>query len=100
MYHIAIVEDEIAFVEQLQQYLLKFEKENGVEFKISVFHDGADILKDYKNEYDAIFLDIEMPEVNGMEAAEQIRDMDDEAGELLYFFHEVETCVKTYREER
>lgn len=78
MYHIAIVEDEIEFVEQLIEYLHQFEKENRIEFMVSVFHDGEDILKDYKNEYDAIFLDIEMPKVNGMDAAEQIRDMDDD----------------------
>ena len=78
MYHIAIVEDEISFVQQLQTYLCRFSEENQMEFKVSVFQDGADILKDYKREYDAIFLDIEMPQVNGMEAAEQIRDMDDD----------------------
>lgn len=78
MYHIAIVEDEISFVQQLQTYLCRFSEENQMEFKVSVFQDGADILKDYKREYDAIFLDIEMPQVNGMEVAEQIRDMDDD----------------------
>lgn len=77
MYHIAIVEDEIEFIEQLQKYLRQYEQENEVEFKISVFRDGADILKEYKCVYDAIFLDIEMPNVNGMQAAEQIRDMDE-----------------------
>lgn len=44
---------------------------------MSVFHDGGDVLKNYKNEYDAIFLDIEMPKMNGMDAAEKIRDMDE-----------------------
>jgi DNA-binding LytR/AlgR family response regulator len=78
MYHIAIVEDEIDFSAQLQNYLKEYQNENGVEFKISVFQDGADILKDYHSEYDAIFLDIEMPEVNGMEAAEKIREMDED----------------------
>lgn len=78
MYHVAIVEDEIEFAEQLIKYLHQFEQENQAEFKISIFHDGAEILKGYKNEYDAIFLDIEMPEINGMEAAEQIRIMDED----------------------
>ena len=78
MYHIAIVEDEPEFSMQLQKYLKQYQKENNVEFKISVFHDGAEILKDYKAEYDAIFMDIEMPVVNGMDAAQQIREMDEE----------------------
>ena len=76
MYHIAIVEDEVAFAAQLQEYLEKYQEENDVRFKISVFEDGEDILKDYQPLYDIIMLDIEMPKVNGMQAAEQIREQD------------------------
>jgi len=95
MYHIAIVEDEISFVEQLQKYLFEFQKENNIEFKISVFRDGEDILKDYKNEYDAIFLDIEMPKVNGMEAAEQIRDMDEDVV-LMFITNMAQYAIQGY----
>ena len=78
MYHIAIVEDELEFSTQLQKYLRQYQKENNVEFKISVFSDGAEILKNYKPEYDAIFMDIEMPNINGMDTAEKIREADEE----------------------
>ncbi|MBR5127590.1 MAG: response regulator transcription factor [Roseburia sp.] len=76
MYHVAIVEDESSFAIQLQEYLKKYEEENDVRFKISVFGDGADILADYQPLYDIILLDIEMPKVNGMKAAEEIRTQD------------------------
>lgn len=76
MYHIAIVEDEAAFVAQLQEYLDKYQEENDVRFKVSVFEDGEDILKNYQPLYDIIMLDIEMPRLNGMQAAEQIREQD------------------------
>lgn len=76
MYHIAIVEDEATFATQLKEYLKKYEEENDVRFKISVFGDGAEILEDYQPLYDIILLDIEMPKVNGMQAAEQIRAQD------------------------
>ncbi|MBQ8597131.1 MAG: response regulator transcription factor [Lachnospiraceae bacterium] len=76
MYHIAIVEDEAVFREKLQEFLVQYQKENNVTFKISAFGDGAEILEDYQQLYDIILLDIEMPKVNGMEAAEQIRRMD------------------------
>ena len=77
MIRIAIVEDEPEFSMQLQQYLEQYQRENNVEFEISVFCDGAEILKDYKAKYDAIFMDIEMPGINGMDAAEKIREMDE-----------------------
>ncbi len=76
MYHIAIVEDEASFAAQLQEYLKQYEEENDIRFKVSVFEDGADILADYQPLYDLILLDIEMPKVNGMKAAEQIREQD------------------------
>lgn len=76
MYHVAIVEDEASFSAQLQEYLKQYEEENDVRFKISVFGDGAEILEDYQPLYDIILLDIEMPKVNGMKAAEEIRAQD------------------------
>lgn len=79
MYHIAIVEDEAEFSAQLQEFLGQYQKENDLQLKISVFGDGSEILKDYQPVYDIILLDIEMPQVNGMDAAEQIREMDSDA---------------------
>lgn len=76
MYHIAIVEDEESFARQLQAYLKQYEEENDIRFKISVFFDGAEILENYQPLYDIILLDIEMPKVNGMKAAEEIRAQD------------------------
>lgn len=77
MYHIAIVEDEEQFRSQLTEYLTQYQKENHLEFKITTFSDGAEILEDYQQEYDVILLDIEMPKVNGMDAAKQIRLKDE-----------------------
>lgn len=76
MYHIAIVEDEEEFSAQLQEFLKKYQKEQDIPLKISVFRDGAEILENYQPLYDIILLDIQMPQVNGMDAAEQIRQMD------------------------
>lgn len=76
MYHVAIVEDENTFSDELQEYLKQYQEEKDVRFKISVFGDGAEILEDYQSVYDVILLDIEMPKVNGMEAAQRIREID------------------------
>ena len=95
MYHIAIVEDEAAFSEQLQEYLEQFQKENDVQFKVSVFPDGADILENYQNIYDLILLDIEMPKVNGMDAAFKIREKDEDVV-LMFITNMASYAIREY----
>lgn len=77
MYRIAVVDDDREFSAKLREYLEQYAKENDETFEIEVFYDGAEILKDYTPRYELILLDIEMPEVNGMEAAQKIREMDE-----------------------
>ncbi len=76
MIHLAIVEDEQLYIDQLTEYIHRYEAEKKLKFKISVFSDGAEIVEDYKGVYDIIFLDIQMKFMNGMDAAEKIRELD------------------------
>lgn len=47
------------------------------ECKIKTYTDGASLLSDYRPDFfDALFLDIGMPELNGMEIAEKVRKSD------------------------
>ena len=75
-YSIAVVEDNPQFNEKLKQYLEKFSKENQVEFNIFSFTDGDEITSDYEAKYDIIFLDVEMKRLDGMTAAQKIREFD------------------------
>lgn len=77
MYHIAIVENDQEFISELKDYLAQYEQENGQEFHVSVFHDGLEIVETYEPEYDLILMDVEMPRLNGMDAAEKIREVDE-----------------------
>lgn len=96
MYHIAIVEDEKDFSEQLQAFLLQYGKEQEMEFQISVFFDGAEILEQYEeNKYDVILLDIEMPKINGMETAEKIREMDEDVV-LMFITNMASYAIRGY----
>ena len=78
MIKIAIVEDEVLYADQLQEYLKKYEEEYRETFEISVFQDGDQIIHHYKAEYDVILMDVEMRFMDGMSAAEEIRKMDTE----------------------
>lgn len=95
MYHIAIVEDEKEFSDQLIEYLRQYEKENEVEIKVSVFYDGESILHEYSSNYDAVFLDIQMPGIDGMQTAKAIREMDEEVV-LMFITNMAQYAISGY----
>lgn len=76
MLRIAVVEDDASALTQLQQFLSRYQSERGIAVTTSSFQDGSEILADYHPVFDVIFLDIEMPQVDGMSAAEAIRQID------------------------
>ena len=56
MLRIAIVEDEELYIRQIEEYIERYSKENEIEITTVIFRDGAEIIKNYQNVYDIIFL--------------------------------------------
>lgn len=73
MIRVAVVEDEERWRDSLQQCLDRYGKENDREFIVEVFENGAEFVFNYHSGFDLIFMDIEMPLMNGMDAARRIR---------------------------
>jgi DNA-binding LytR/AlgR family response regulator len=78
MIRVALVEDDSNYRKELISYLEQYEKEIGEKFYVSVFTDGDEIVEEYKADYDIILMDIEMEFMDGMTAAERIREVDSE----------------------
>lgn len=76
MIRIAIVEDEQDAADTIQTYLKRYEKESAEEFRVTHFTDAMHLLTNYSGNYDLIFMDIEMPLLNGMEASRKLREVD------------------------
>lgn len=95
MYRIAVVDDDREFSAKLREYLEQYARENDESFEIEVFYDGAEILKDYTPRYELILLDIEMPAVNGMEAAQKIRELD-ESVVLMFITNMAQYAIHGY----
>lgn len=93
--YIAIVEDEQLFVQQLKEYIRRYEKESGRQIKITTFADGEDITENYRGEYDIILMDIQMRFMDGMTAAEKIRQMDHEVI-IMFITNMIQYAVRGY----
>lgn len=91
MVTIAIVEDDSAQRAALGELVARFFAQNGEEPRLLTYADGADILADYPQGLDLLLMDIDMPKVNGLEAARQIRTFDREV--LLVFITNLVQCA-------
>lgn len=92
---IAIVEDEKVYRNILLTYLKQFQKENGIEIEIKEFESGNQIIWDYKPYYDAIFMDAEMSDIDGLEVARYIRKVDEQVA-IIFSTNAVRYAVKGY----
>lgn len=75
-YCVAIVEDEAAAAQELEAALVRYGAENGAEFTVSRFADAGGFLRLYEPVYDLVFMDIRMPGLDGMTAAQRLRAQD------------------------
>lgn len=76
MLEIAIVEDEEKEALRLGNFLDRYAEETGIELHHSWSNSAAAFLESYQCQYDLVFMDIRMPGIDGMAAAEKLREMD------------------------
>ena len=72
MYRIAIIDDDEKALENLKEKIESYRQSTKCEFCIRTYTSGKEYLKEDPNT-DILFLDIEMPEMNGIEIAKEVR---------------------------
>ena len=73
---VASVDDEQNMTKQIEAFLDRFRVESQMEVEARTFHDSRAFVETYDGSYDLVLLDVEMPGVNGIEAAKAIRGRD------------------------
>lgn len=70
--NIAIVENEEDVAKKDAELLERYALENKIHIESSIFNNALKFLED-KGNYDAVLMDIDMPGINGMQAADELR---------------------------
>ncbi|MHA3946848.1 LytR/AlgR family response regulator transcription factor [Cellulomonas bogoriensis] len=94
--HVGVVEDDPAATAQILAHLTRFEAENDVSFVTQTFPDGRQLVDGYQAGLDIIFLDVEMPYLDGLEAARHIRTLDADVV-LVFITNMAQYAIKGYQ---
>ena len=74
MLRIAVVDDEVDFIAMYNRMITDIFSEHHVLIELKTFSSGNDFIKSLsKTEYDLVFMDIDMPELSGIDIASQLR---------------------------
>lgn len=73
---IAVVDDSPRDLQLIKGYVERYFKENGGDYQVRTFENGLDFLDEEKLSFDIVFMDVEMPHLNGIETARNFRKRD------------------------
>ena len=95
MLKIAVVEDQQEVRDELCRFIRQYAAENSLQVEVLPIEDGAAIAEHYEPGYDIIFMDVEMPGLDGFGAAEKIRAVDADAV-LVFVTNMAQYAIKGY----
>ncbi|MGL4283262.1 LytR/AlgR family response regulator transcription factor [Eubacterium aggregans] len=99
MIRVAICEDSPTTLQYYEYWVIKIAKKNNILIELKSFNNGYDLLfyMDLENtHFDLIYMDVEMPKINGVEVANELRDNIGYKGEIVFLTAHPEAAVEGY----
>ena len=90
----AIVEDDDGDAESLASMLKKYSESGKAEFRVSRFRDAISFLEGYVS-FDLVFMDIELPDYDGMKASKKLREKD-KSVMIIFVTNMAQYAVESY----
>ena len=74
--NIALIEDNDTASKKVFELIEQFKQENNVTLNVVRFNDADSFLQNYQQIYSVVLMDIQLPGIDGMQAAYKLREMD------------------------
>ena len=95
---IALIDDDKNQLNLLNDFIDKFAIENNIYSSTFLYENPIIFITNYKSDYDAIFLDIEMPHMDGISLAKKIREKD-QTVIIIFITNMQQYAIKGYEVE-
>ena len=92
---IAVVEDNEEYAKTLGEYVQKYSSENNLDIAVVYFPNGERFLEEYKSDFDIIFMDIEMPMMDGITSSSKVRELYSECI-IIFISNFMKYAIKGY----
>lgn len=77
MIKIACIDDEKDFRDTVSEFVSRYAKEKQIDYRMEYFSNGMDFLLKKREFFNLLFVDVDMPEMDGMRLAGKIREYDE-----------------------
>ncbi len=96
---IAVCDDEIKLCSLIEEEITKVLKEKNLEFETDVFFSGETLCTEMnRTKYDIVFLDIELPGMNGVDIGKYIREnLNDNLTQIVYISSKKDYAMELFQ---